>query len=84
MLGDVLGANAAGKEPAIRPLNVIDLRGELVFGCTPVIHDEGACCHHLGDVPKRLSVSMHRGDDCAAGVAMQQNAIRTAALRNAP
>jgi hypothetical protein len=73
-----------GKEPAIRPLHVNDLRRKLVFGRTPVIHDEGVRSHHLGDVLKRLSVSVHRGDDCTAGVAVQQNAIRIAALGNAP
>src|ERR1700730_14657209 len=69
--GDVLGAKASGKEPAIRPLYVVDLRRELVFGRAPVIHDEDARSHHLGDVPKRLSVSVHRSDDCAAGVTAQ-------------
>jgi hypothetical protein len=81
---NVLGANASGEEPAICPLHVIDLRGELVFGRTPVIDDESACSHYLGDVPKRLSVSVHRSDDCAAGVAVQQNAIRIAALGDTP
>ncbi len=50
---DMSGSCATTCSPSrrrqLRPLNVIDLRGELVFGCTPVIHDEGACCHHLGD-----------------------------------
>src|SRR3974377_1320265 len=41
----------SGRMPRARSqryaLHVIDLRGELVFGRTPVIDDESACSHYL-------------------------------------
>jgi hypothetical protein len=67
------------EEPTISPLHIIDLRRELVFRRAPLTHDEGASAHHLRDVPERLSVGVHRDDDRAAGVAVQQNAGRIVA-----
>jgi len=61
------------REPAIRLLNVIDLGGNLCSGARrSSVTRRGH--HGFRDVPNRLSVGVHRGNDRATGVAVQEDA----------
>src|SRR5262249_15786592 len=82
--GDVLGTNPLFEKPAIRFLDVLDLCGVLMFGCTPEAYQQGSNSHRLCDVTNSLSVSVYRPDDGTAGVHVQQHTVLVAVLWYTP
>lgn len=81
---DVLGPLALSQQPLMRPVHVIGLSVELVLRRTTVVEYEGTEPRRPGDVPGCLSIGVHREDDRAPGMAVQQHVLRVGALRDAP
>src|SRR5215469_11497027 len=65
-------------------LDVLSLGRELALRCTPIVEDQRPGARRLREVARGLAVGVHRKDDCAAGVVVEQDTDLGAILRNTP